>query len=113
MEEQCPHRGASLALGRNEDCWLRCLHHGWKLDVERRILETPAEQSETWRHRLRHVAYPVIEAGGLVWTCLALILRPDSPYLKTGALDHASSRRVLTNHALARSAGFPTLRSDA
>ncbi|MGH6612370.1 MAG: Rieske 2Fe-2S domain-containing protein, partial [Burkholderiaceae bacterium] len=27
MHERCPHRGASLVLGRNEDCGLRCLYH--------------------------------------------------------------------------------------
>ena len=70
MEEHCPHRGASLALGRNEDCGLRCLYHGWKLDVEGRVLDTPAEQSETWKHRIRHLAYPVAEHGGLIWTYL-------------------------------------------
>lgn len=70
LAEHCPHRGASLALGRNEQCGLRCLYHGWKLDVEGRVLETPAEQSETWKHRIRHIAYPVVERGGLIWAYL-------------------------------------------
>ena len=34
MEEQCPHRKASLFYGRNEEGGLRCLYHGWKFDVE-------------------------------------------------------------------------------
>ena len=34
VDEHCPHRRASLALGRNEECGLRCLYHGWKIDVE-------------------------------------------------------------------------------
>jgi len=29
LDELCPHRGASLALGRVEECGLRCLYHGW------------------------------------------------------------------------------------
>ncbi|MGH2365716.1 MAG: Rieske 2Fe-2S domain-containing protein, partial [Chloroflexota bacterium] len=29
----CPHRGASLFFGRNEECGLRCVYHGWKFDV--------------------------------------------------------------------------------
>jgi nitrite reductase/ring-hydroxylating ferredoxin subunit len=33
IEERCPHRGASLFYGRNEECGLRCTYHGWKFDV--------------------------------------------------------------------------------
>ena len=34
LDEHCPHRRASLVLGRNEECGLRCLYHGWKVDVD-------------------------------------------------------------------------------
>src|SRR6185312_10867762 len=30
LGEKCPHRTASLFLGRNEECGLRCVYHGWK-----------------------------------------------------------------------------------
>ncbi len=33
----CPHRGASLFFGRNEEDGLRCVYHGWKFDVTRRL----------------------------------------------------------------------------
>ena len=33
IDEFCPHRGASLWLGRNEENGLRCVYHGWKYDV--------------------------------------------------------------------------------
>src|ERR1700741_1592296 len=42
-DEHCPHRGASLVFGRNEDCGLRCLYHGWKFDVDGNILEMASE----------------------------------------------------------------------
>src|SRR5215204_4249176 len=29
----CPHRGASMFFGRNEEDGLRCVYHGWKFDV--------------------------------------------------------------------------------
>src|SRR5258708_39605806 len=29
LDEFCPHRAASLVLGRVEDCGLRCIYHGW------------------------------------------------------------------------------------
>ena len=33
IDEYCPHRRTSLFFGRNEECGLRCVYHGWKFDV--------------------------------------------------------------------------------
>jgi phthalate 4,5-dioxygenase oxygenase subunit len=33
VDERCPHRLASLALGRNEEGGLRCIYHGWKFNT--------------------------------------------------------------------------------
>src|SRR4051794_41040969 len=33
LQNNCPHRGASLFFGRNEEAGLRCVYHGWKFDV--------------------------------------------------------------------------------
>jgi phthalate 4,5-dioxygenase oxygenase subunit len=69
LDENCPHRGASLALARNEDCGLRCLYHGWKMDVDGRVLEAPPEPDELgFKDRVRAAAYPTYESGGFVWT---------------------------------------------
>ena len=38
LDELCPHRRASLVFGRNEECGLRCLYHGWKMDVEGNVV---------------------------------------------------------------------------
>ncbi|MET0271446.1 MAG: Rieske 2Fe-2S domain-containing protein [Phenylobacterium sp.] len=67
LDEHCPHRGASLAFGRNEDCGLRCLYHGWKFAVDGEILEMASEPPESRMKNLRHKAYPTHEAGGFVW----------------------------------------------
>jgi phthalate 4,5-dioxygenase oxygenase subunit len=68
MDEYCPHRRASLVLGRNEDCGLRCLYHGWKMDVEGQVLEMNSEPATSGMvGNVRHKAYPVHEWGGLVW----------------------------------------------
>ena len=32
LQNHCPHRGASLFFGRNEESGLRCVYHGWKSD---------------------------------------------------------------------------------
>ena len=37
IQNACPHRGASMFFGRNEEEGLRCVYHGWKFDVERRL----------------------------------------------------------------------------
>ena len=68
LEEQCPHRRASLALGANECGGLRCLYHGWKFDVNGNCLDTPAEPANsTLKTRVRAVSYPTVERGGVIW----------------------------------------------
>jgi len=68
LDENCSHRCTSLAYARNEENGLRCIYHGWKYDVEGKILETPAEPAGSMiKHHLRHKAYPVREAAGILW----------------------------------------------
>ena len=68
LGEHCPHRKASLFFGRNEECGLRCLYHGWKFDVRGNVLEMPSEPAKSsFADRVKHKAYPVEEAGGFVW----------------------------------------------
>jgi len=69
LDEYCPHRRASLAFGRNEECGLRCLYHGWKMDVEGNVLEMASEPAESgFAGKVKAKAYPAQEAGGFVWT---------------------------------------------
>jgi phthalate 4,5-dioxygenase len=69
MGEFCPHRGASLAYGRNEEDGLRCLYHGWKMGCEGFVVESPPEPpARTFAKKLAHPSYPVREAGQLLWT---------------------------------------------
>ena len=41
------YRGNSLYFGRNEECGLTCICHGWKYDVDGHVLETPAEPASS------------------------------------------------------------------
>ena len=69
LDEYCPHRRASLVFGRNEECGLRCLYHGWKMDVEGNVLEMASEPPESgFVGKVKTRAYPAQEAGGFVWT---------------------------------------------
>ena len=69
LGESCPHRKASLAFGRNEECGLRCLYHGWKFDSEGNVVDMPSEpKASALPEKAKHLSYPTREAGGFVWT---------------------------------------------
>ena len=67
IEESCPHRGASLFYGRNEECGLRCTYHGWKFDVTGQCVDQRSEL-HPFAQRIKITSYPVHESGGIVWT---------------------------------------------
>jgi len=68
LGEHCSHRGTSLFFGRNEECGLRCIYHGWKMDVRGNVLDTPAEPAgSTLKDKVKHTAYPCKEAAGIIW----------------------------------------------
>jgi len=68
LANNCPHRGASLFFGRNEEHGLRCVYHGWKYDVQGRCVDMPNEPPESnFKHKIRVTAYPCRERRGLVW----------------------------------------------
>jgi phthalate 4,5-dioxygenase oxygenase subunit len=71
LAEQCPHRKASLAFGRNEECGLRCLYHGWKFSVDGSVMDMASEpNSERKKNSIKHKAYPIEESGGFIWVYL-------------------------------------------
>ncbi len=69
IDEYCPHRRASLFYGRNEECGLRCLYHGWKFDVDGNCVEMASEPGESnFADKVKIKSYPVREYAGFVWT---------------------------------------------
>jgi phenylpropionate dioxygenase-like ring-hydroxylating dioxygenase large terminal subunit len=67
----CAHRGADLSYGRVEDGGLRCIYHGWLYDRTGRCLEQPGEPAgSTFHERIRQSAYPVVEAGEVIFAYL-------------------------------------------
>jgi nitrite reductase/ring-hydroxylating ferredoxin subunit len=70
LDEYCCHRNASLALGRVEGHGIRCIYHGWKFAVDGTVMETPNVADPRFKERIKAKAYPVREAGGMVWVYL-------------------------------------------
>jgi phenylpropionate dioxygenase-like ring-hydroxylating dioxygenase large terminal subunit len=69
IQNNCPHRGASLFFGRNEEAGLRCVYHGWKFDVAGNCIDMPNEPAESdFKQKVKATAYPTQERGGVVWT---------------------------------------------
>ncbi len=74
VDPRCPHRGADMFLGRNEDCGLRCVYHGWKFDTSGACVDAPtigtAEETERFRAGAGITAYPAQDWGEMVWAYL-------------------------------------------
>jgi phenylpropionate dioxygenase-like ring-hydroxylating dioxygenase large terminal subunit len=67
MDHRCPHRCASLFLGRNEEGGLRCIYHGWKFDVAGNCLDMPSLPPPGFKEKVKARAYKVVERAGVVW----------------------------------------------
>lgn len=68
VDEFCAHRRASLFLGRNEECGLRCVYHGWKFDVDGKCVDMPSEPpASDFKDKIQLKSYPTVELGGVVW----------------------------------------------
>src|SRR3954447_11198807 len=71
LQNNCPHRGASLFFGRNEESGLRCVYHGWKFDVTGACIDMPNEPAESdFKQKVTATAYSTEEAGGVIWVCM-------------------------------------------
>jgi phthalate 4,5-dioxygenase oxygenase subunit len=78
----CPHRGASLFFGRNEEEGLRCVYHGWKFDVTGACVDMPSEPAESnFKTKVHARVYPTRERNGVVWAYLGTRSRDDLPPL--------------------------------
>jgi phenylpropionate dioxygenase-like ring-hydroxylating dioxygenase large terminal subunit len=65
---RCAHRRAHLFWGRNEECGLRCVYHGWKFDVDGNCVDMPSEPAESnFKDKVRIPAYPTYEVAGMVF----------------------------------------------
>jgi phenylpropionate dioxygenase-like ring-hydroxylating dioxygenase large terminal subunit len=68
VDAYCPHRGAPMFFGRNEEDGLRCVYHGWKFDVTGACVDLPnAPEGETFKNKVRITGYPCEDKGGIIW----------------------------------------------
>jgi 5,5'-dehydrodivanillate O-demethylase len=96
---KCPHRSSSLEYGRVRDHGLSCQYHGWTFDETGRCLAMPGEpRDSTFKDKVRHLAYPVREQGGLIWAYLGRGAAPVLPQLDVIARE--DGLRVVENFCL-------------
>jgi phenylpropionate dioxygenase-like ring-hydroxylating dioxygenase large terminal subunit len=88
IAESCPHRGASLFFGRNEEAGLRCVYHGWKFDVTGACVDMPSEPAESnFKNKVRARAYPCRDVNHMVWVYMgAREVPPPFPAFEVNTL---------------------------
>ena len=68
VDQFCPHRRVSLFFGRNEECGIRCVYHGWKFDADGNCVDMPSEPADSnFKDKVKLKSYPVREKAGVVW----------------------------------------------
>ena len=99
LDEHCCHRGASLTIGRVENCGIRCIYHGWLFGADGTVLETPNVNDPKFKERFKAKSYPVHESGGFIWAYLGDPAKipdvPDFPWM--GSPDHMRMNTVQIN----------------
>ena len=93
VAENCPHRGASLFFGRNEEEGLRCVYHGWKFDATARASTCPLSRREQLQAQGPGHRLPLRERGGLVWAYMGP--RADAAAAARARGQHAARGPVL------------------
>ncbi len=97
IDARCPHRGAHMYFGRNEECGLRCVYHGWKFDVTGAAVDLPnVPPGRALHDTVRIKSYPTREYGDIVWAYMGpeTDQLPDVPLLEFGQVA-AESRYVM------------------
>ncbi|GLJ00277.1 MULTISPECIES: Rieske 2Fe-2S domain-containing protein [Sphingobium] len=99
MDEACPHRGASMALARNEECGLRCIYHGWQVNAAGMLVDAPTYPASVEVGHIKTRSHPVRESQGMIWTWLGKGEPPQFPSLAFTGLpdDHVLATTAVLN----------------
>ena len=97
VDAYCPHRRAPMFFGRNEECGIRCVYHGWKFDVSGKCVDMPSEPEDSlFKSKVTIAAYPTWEGGGLIWAYMgppeAMPAAPDYEWLRVPATHRFMSK---------------------
>ena len=81
VDAYCPHRRAPMFYGRNEECGLRCVYHGWKFDAEGNCVDLPTEPvSSKMKDHIKIAAYKTYEKADLIWAYMGPTdMMPEPP----------------------------------
>src|ERR1044071_3164617 len=93
IQNACPHRGASMFFGRNEEEGLRCVYHGWNFDVAGNCVDMPSEPAESnFKAKVRAKAYRTHERNGVIWAYMgSREVPPSLPELESNMLGEDAS----------------------
>jgi phenylpropionate dioxygenase-like ring-hydroxylating dioxygenase large terminal subunit len=117
VDAYCPHRRAPMFYGRNEECGLRCIYHGWKFDVDGRCMEIPSLPPDgQGLDRIRMTAYPTYEKSGVVFAYMGPAeLKPPYPdyeWMRAPATHrHVTKNYQASNYLQALEGGLDTSHS--
>ena len=101
MDQQCPHRCASLFFGSNEQGGLRCAYHGWKFEADGTCVDMPNVPAHLAHpEKIRANAYPTVERNGLIWTYMGTrALPPPLPALEPTLMPEGEMRIFMVQRA--------------
>ncbi len=114
----CPHRRAPLFYGRNEQCGLRCVYHGWKFDADGNCVDLPSEPAGSpLKDKVKIKTYPTWEGGGAIWAYLGpadeMPPPPDYEWLRVPPTHrHLSKTYEACNYLQALEGGLDTTHSS-
>jgi len=103
VQNACPHRGASLFFGRNEEEGLRCVYHGWKFDVSGACVDMPSEPAESnFKNKVRVKSYTARDVNHMIWVYMGPRQAPPPfPRFKIATLppEQVSQPRLMMEEA--------------
>lgn len=115
ISPRCPHRGADLYFGRNEEQGIRCAYHGWKFNRDGQCVDMPTNDHATFcriQERARITAYPVQEWADMVWAYMGTGEPPALPQVEMalvpGTHRYVSKKFQECNWAQAAEGGIDT-----
>jgi len=118
LDALCPHRRAPMFYGRNEECGLRCVYHGWKFDVDGNCVELPTvADGERIKASITTTSYPCVEKGGAIWAYMGpkehMPSEPDYEWMRAPPTHRFLSKNLQSNNYLqAMEGGLDTSHSS-